>query len=62
MLLSWQAAYEQVSRNYCPAVGPPLTDYMYVSVSTETIFVEVRAGNGCTRYRRLGSSSVGGST
>ena len=61
--LATPASYQEVARKYCEYDGAPPRDYLYVSVSTETLVLEVRGGDdGVTRYRRLGSSSVGGST
>ena len=48
---------------YCPVAAPP-RDFLYVSIGSGVSIVEVRdrGGAGGTRYRRVGGSSLGGSS
>ena len=48
---------------YCPVAAPP-RDFLYVSIGSGVSIVEVRDRGGAagTRYRRVGGSSLGGSS
>eukprot|EP00967_Tisochrysis_lutea_P097073 scaffold142472_cov35-Tisochrysis_lutea.AAC.2 len=60
--LATPAAYREVAKNFVSVSNPP-TEYIYVSVSTETLVLEVTCGaDGKPRHRRLGASCVGGAT
>lgn len=52
----------ELARQYVPCAVPP-EEYLYVSIGSGVSILEVHAGgDGVTRYRRVGGSSVGGST
>ena len=52
----------ELARRYVPLANPP-EEYLYVSIGSGVSILEVHAGSdGVTRYRRVGGSSVGGST
>jgi len=60
--LATPAAYRAVAQNFVSMAQPP-AEYIYVSVSTETLVLEVKCGpDGKPRHRRLGASCVGGAT
>jgi len=61
--LATPAACAELARNYVAVETPP-EDYLYVSIGSGVSILEVHTGgaDGVLRYRRVGGSSVGGST
>ena len=60
--LTSPAQCAKLARQYVPCTKPP-EEYLYVSIGSGVSILEVHAGDdGVTRYRRVGGSSVGGST
>ena len=57
------AACAELARNYVPVLEPP-EHYLYVSIGSGVSILEVHSGGseGVTRYRRVGGSSIGGSS
>jgi len=51
----------ELAKRYVPCTPPP-SEFLYVSIGSGVSIVEVRVADGRTRYRRVGGSSVGGST
>ena len=53
----------ELAKRYVPVMKPP-QEYLYVSIGSGVSILEVHASveDGVTRYRRVGGSSVGGST
>jgi len=61
--LATPGAYRAAVEGGYAAVAHPPKDYIYVSVSTETVVLEAKSGaGGRPTFRRLGASSVGGAT
>ena len=62
--LATPAACAQLARNYVNVQQPP-SSYLYVSIGSGVSILEVHSdgtADGVSRYRRVGGSSVGGST
>jgi len=59
--LATPAACAQLAHNYVDMEEPP-ESYLYVSIGSGVSILEVHCADSVPRYRRVGGSSVGGST